>query len=382
MGYFTTPRIAFGPSSIEQLGALGARRAVVVIGPSVAATPHAQHALEELQKAGASVERLVERTNVASLEGVEALAAKVRSFDADWIVAIGGGRTLDTAKGLWLRLTTPDVPLDRVTPLTDVRLREKTRFAAVPTTAGSGSEATWSAFLSAPDGHVVEVAARELAPDWAIVDPTFLATLSTPALAASAAGALVRAVEAFVSPWAGPLTDADSLAAIGTLVAGLGRLDRHRDGDLEAALQLAATQAGVAGANAPGGLGHAIATTVSFEFGLPYGRVTAALLPAVVEFDYPSVRDRLGPLAATFGSSAGTSRSTVSDRIRGALEAARLPRSLAEAGVPVDALEPRLPELVARIQRAPGVSSTPRIPTAEELGRLLRSVARGTPVDY
>lgn len=382
MGYYTAPRIAHGPASIEQLGSLGARRAIVLLDEKVAPTPHARHALEELERAGASVEPVVAGAAAASTAGVDELAARVRTRDADWLVAVGGGTTIDAAKALWARLASPELPLDRLTPLTDLSAGRRLRLAAVPTLPGSGSEASWCAYLAAPDGRVLELSSRELLPEWAIVDPTFLGTVAPSALAAGTAAALARALAAFVSTWSGPLTDAHALPAIAALLHALGRLDRHRDLELDASLLLASTQAGIAAANAPGGLGHALALTLARAFDRPYAPIAAAILPAVVEFDYPSVRDRFGPLVPAFGGSAGTSRSAVSDRLRTAIAAAKAPRSLAEAGVDPRAIEGRREELIASLRRAPGIAAGPRIPTGDELGRLIDAAARGAAVDF
>ncbi len=382
MGYFTAPRLAYGPSAIEELSGTGITRALVIVSPSVATTPHVRHALELLERAGAVVEMIDAGPERGRVVGVERLLERARALRPDGVVAIGGGRTLDTAKGLVARLSAPELPLERLTPVSGLPGRSGLRFVALPTTAGSGSEATWSLNLTGDDGAALELTSRELLADAALVDPTFVATLPSPALAASAAGALSRSFEAFVSPWAGPLTDALSVPALASILGGLGRVDRHRDGDLDASLQLAATQAGIAAANAPGGLAHALATGLAAATGRPYGGIVAALLPAVIEFDYPSVRDRFGPLTPVFGSNAGTSRSVVSDRVRRALGAARLPKTLAEAGIPTESLPELSTPLLRRVAKAPGLSGTPRLPTLEELSRLVGAAATGAPVDF
>ncbi|HEY6237789.1 MAG TPA: iron-containing alcohol dehydrogenase, partial [Thermoplasmata archaeon] len=266
MGYFTSPKIAFGPSAIEQLASLGARRALVLVDPALARATRPVRAEEELRKAGAAVERVDAGTADATTASVDALLAGATSFAPDWIVAIGGGRTIDTAKGLWVRYRRPELPLSAVSPLAELDLRARARFAALPTTCGSGSEATWVAYLRGDDGVGLEVASRELAPDWAIVDPTFLETLSTPRAAEAAAGAIGHAFDAFVSAWSNPFSDALALQAISTALPALGRLVRHRDAEVDAALHLSATQAGLAAANAQLGLTHALATTLANEF--------------------------------------------------------------------------------------------------------------------
>jgi len=382
MGYFTAPRIAFGPSAIEQLGNLGARRALVLVDPAIARATRTLRATEELAKVGTAVETVATGTSDATVASIEPLLARATAFGPDWIVAIGGGRTIDSAKGLWARYGHPDVPLSSVSPLAELDLRARARFAALPTTCGSGSESTWVAYLKGEGGTIVEIASRELAPDWAIVDPTFLETLPTPEAAATAAGAVAHAFEAFVSAWSNPFSDALALQAMTTAVPAIAKLAKHRDAEVEAALHLAATQAGLAAANAQVGLTHALATSLSVEFDVPHARLVAALLPFVAEFHYPSARDRYAPLAAVFGGSAASSRSAIPERLRAVWDAAGLPRTLADAGVAAEALEPAIERVARRTLASPGAMSSPRIPSDPELAELLRAALRGTPVGF
>lgn len=381
MGYFTAPRIAFGVSAIEQLEALGARHPLVLASPTATAAPRFRHALEELAKGGGTPEVLTAGSSSLTLVGVEELAGRVRTTP-DWIVAIGGGRTIDTARALWALRALPDVPLDRRSPVMELDPRTTARFTAVPTTIGAGTEVGWTSLLTDRDGRWFEVSGRELTADWVVADPTFLSETPTSRLAAGAAAATLRALEAYLSPWANPLSDAPAAGALAVLVPGLARLERHRDADLEATLQLAGLQAGMAGSNAPGGLALPLTTILAAALDRPFGRVAAAALPAVLEFTYPSVRDRLATLSGTFGSEAGTSRAAVSGRLRSALSAAGLGAPLSDAGERASSAPLPLEELVPTILRAPGVAGAPRIPTAAELGRLIECVRAGTPVDF
>src|SRR5271169_2724763 len=102
-GIFTSPQVAWGPNAIEQLSDLGARRALLVVDPKVAAAVRVQRVAEELGKGGAETRTVSDVPGEPSLESVERLVSAATEMRPDWIVAIGGGSTIDTAKALWIR---------------------------------------------------------------------------------------------------------------------------------------------------------------------------------------------------------------------------------------------------------------------------------------
>ena len=91
-------------------------------------------------------------------------------------MALGGGSCIDAAKGAWVLYERPDLKLDAVSPMTTLDLRKKARLVAIPTTAGTGSDATWVAILTdrAQNMKLDYFASRELVPDYSILDPRFL----------------------------------------------------------------------------------------------------------------------------------------------------------------------------------------------------------------
>jgi len=382
-GYFTAPSIAWGPSAIEQLAALSARRALVVIDPALASQARTRQAIEELQKAGGVTESLTVAPGEPTVESVETLVEPGRRFGPDWLVAIGGGSTIDATKALWVRLAAPDVPLASVTPLVELGLRARIRLVVLPTTGGSGAEATWTADLRTAERAPVDLSSRELTPDWAVVDPTFLASLPIAIRASTGAEAIAHALEAAVSEWANPFSDALASHALAAALPAIGKLTKSpHEEELAATLQWCATQSGLAMANAQGGVARALARALAAEFGLPYGRLIAALLPYVAEFNHPSARDRYGPLGPAFGPSVAQSRSAVSERLRAAFAGAGLPRTLVDAGLAADRLEGRLREVVDRAYASPGVTANPRVPTKDELRQLVNAAATGAPVVF
>jgi len=372
MGYFTSPRICVGPGSIEQLSSLGVRRALVVVDPAVAELGGDRRIREELLKDGAQIE-VCRAVRIGPT--LDSLADGVRAateFLPDWIVAVGGGSTIDTAKGIWLRYARPDLDATPLTPLTELRLRDRARLVAVPTTSGSGSEATWMAHFWDTGGRPVEIASRELVPDWALLDPSLPATMPKAVTVDSAIDALTHALEALASTWATPFSDGLAREAVSTLARRLpDALDHPDDLELRGQLHSAATMAGLATSNAQSGLVHAIAHAIGPRTGLAHGRLVAILLPWILEFNFPAAREAYSSLGGILGAAAIQHATPFSEWFRRLNAQVGVPPTLAAAGVDLGALLAQRADWMPYIQSATSFGANPRIPSPEELTTLL-----------
>jgi acetaldehyde dehydrogenase/alcohol dehydrogenase len=243
---------------------------------------------------------------------------------------------------------------------------------AVPTTSGSGSEASWNIDLRSADGSPVELAHRALTPDWAIVDAGFADRLPNDLRRDGGMEALVQATEAYLSAWANPFSDALALYVVRTVFERLPHALRWSDDpDAKEAVHQAATLAGLAASNAQRGIAHALARALELPTGLPYGRLLGILLPHVLEFDRPSSRERMDALALAVHSWDDRSAVPFEERVPRLVEAVRAPESLAVAGVDCSRLESLRPTIVANALRSPAVLANPRVPAGRDIELLL-----------
>jgi len=371
-GFFTSPRIAWGPGAVEQLSGLGTRRAFLVVDPTVAAHRGHQRIVEELEKSATVVEVFEAGPEVDRLNSVGELAKRMANFSPDWLVAVGGGRTLDAAKAARLVLERPDLSLSALPPVFEFPDPPRCRLVAVPTTSGSGSEASWSADLRSEEGEPVELAHRGLVPEWAIVDVGFAEGLSSDLVRDGGFEALAQAIEAYLSAWANPFSDALALSVTRTVFGRLPHaLKWSDDPDAKEALHYAATLAGLAASNAQRGVAHALARALLRTTGLPYGRLLGMLLPHVLEFDRPSARDRVETLAMAVQSPDDRSSVPLGTRLVRLLETLRVPGSLAVAGVDRSRLDAARSTIVAETLRSPAVLANPRVPGPRDIESLL-----------
>lgn len=261
------PEVCVGKGSIERLSCLDSDR-VLVVGRS----PGSISGLTVIPFTGAP--------RPASLES---LRAEVAAFAPTWIVAVGGGSVLDAAKFLWAQYEHPGLVLSGRAPVPIGPLRQKARFAAVPTTAGSGSEASQAAVLTADDGAKIPYVSPEWVPDLVILDPSLTVSLPREITVATGFDALTHAVESSVSSLSNTLLEAHAATAVSLILrhlpvaAGNPRDLAAREGMLEAAYL-----AGLCQSAASTGAAHALSHATSKLHGVPHAAATAFyLLPTM-----------------------------------------------------------------------------------------------------
>ncbi|MHB1932736.1 MAG: iron-containing alcohol dehydrogenase, partial [Thermoplasmata archaeon] len=349
--------------------------------PEIAATDGVRRISEEFAKGGASVTVRAASGPLVRTATVEALVGQCREAGPDWICAVGSGDLIDAAKAMRLRFELPEIPLEEVTPLTGFPAAPRSRLVAIPATSGRGREVSGAIALEREDGSPLEIFLRETAPDWAMVDAQLARWVPTARGIDSGLPILGQAIESLVSAWSNPFGDALAFDALLQSATQLPKLGRPMD-DEEARerLHYAATQAGMAAANAQVGIAHAFALALREPTGLSYGRLYGIVLPFAVEFNFRSARDRFETISGVLASAAGEGgRIDLPLRLRTLLEGLRVPPNLVAAGVDRAALWARRKEIVARLLRAPATLANPRVPSEGEAERLLELLLDGGP---
>ena len=383
-GFFTGPRIAWGTGAVEQLSGLQARRAIVVADPAVAGQEGFRRVVEELEKSETSLATVTADPGPPTVEHAQALARRFTAFGPDWIVAVGGGSVIDLAKTARALFETPGLAAESLTPLAGLPHPSRARLVAVPTTSGRGSEASWSALLLNADGDPVEPMHRDLVPYWALVDPAFAGGMPPGVALEAGVQPLAHAIEAYVSAWSNPFSDPLALDAAAGAFQALPALERWDDAETSRArLHYCATTAGLAASNAQLGLAHALAAALVEPTGLSYGRLLGMALVPTLAFNYGSARDRFATISAAFA--AASSRSSAEPRtaarpdeaIRTVLERLGFADSLRRARLPEERMLRARERVVHRVVRSTAALSSPRVPTADEVGLLLDALIGG-----
>lgn len=281
----------------EVMATTGIRRVLVVCGPTVYALGMLSPFLTALETNGITPVIFHGVDPNPTFKNVYDAIEMYQSHFCDSIVAFGGGSAIDCAKITAAKITN-DKPIEKMAGL--FRLAHRLPpFFAVPTTAGSGSEASIAAVVTNEAQHEkLKIADAKLCPLAVVLDPTL--TRSMPANVTAYAGmdALAHAVEAYIGLFDTPYVREKALEASRRILAALPTAFDNPD-DLEARLtmQEAAMDAGKAFTRAMVGYVHAIAHAVGGLYNLPHGLACAAILPRVLAFSKPAVPEKLAELA-------------------------------------------------------------------------------------
>jgi alcohol dehydrogenase class IV len=328
------PRAVFGAGASLGIGAeiarLGARRVLLITDEFLLASPAGERFAAAIADSGVACEVFSGVQPDPTDANVEAGLAALRAAEADLVVAFGGGSVLDAAKMVAVLAVNPG-PLRQYRGYHRIPARG-TPLIAVPTTAGTGSEATRVAVITDTENdEKLMILDGSLVPDVALVDPEL--TLIMPAHLTAHVGVdtLTHGIEAYVSSLANPLTDGLALTCVELVGANLERAWAEPS-DLAArtAMSYAAYAGGAAFANASVGLVHGMSRPIGAVFHVPHGLSNAVLLPAVVRFQLPGAPARFARLARAAGfAAAGDDEASAGEKLVAGLE-----RLNARLGVP------------------------------------------------
>lgn len=371
-----------GGGAVEQLpqvvAGLGSRRPMVITDAFLAGSGLADRLVQNLLSADLDAvyfDGTVPDPTTDSLD--EALRA-VRDHGADLLIGFGGGSPMDTAKALALLAVRGGTMRDYKAPLRNDE--PGLPVVAVPTTAGSGSEATQFTIItdSASDEKMLCIG-RAFLPVAAVID--YELTLSMPPRLTADTGidALTHAVEAYVSRKNNPFADGFSLQAIATLGMNLRRVYADgSDGPARAAMMLAASQAGIAFSNSSVALVHGMSRPIGAHFHLAHGLSNAMLFPAVTRFSLGSATSRYADCARAFGCATLTDSD---ERAAGELveTLGDLCRELAvptpaSVGIDRDRWDGLVPLMARQAIESGSPANNPRVPTAAEIETLYAEI--------
>jgi alcohol dehydrogenase len=303
-----TPLTYVGPdtslSLCRMISGSGVARIMVVTDRGLLSMGLADRMLQALKAAGVEVDIFSEVVPDPGHELVLAGVERLKASRAQAILAIGGGSPIDCAKAINLSHANACHPRKLAGVwLYGLPRRRGLPFYAVPTTAGTGSEATIAAVVSDEQrGVKISIIDPKLLPQAVALDPALTLGLPPGVTAATGMDALTHAVEAYVSGLAYPQTDDWAVAATRLILANLEQV--HRDGnDMPAreAMLLGSFLAGMAFTRAGVGYVHAIAHQFGALYHLPHGLANAIVLPQVLDYSLPGCTPRLAQLARLAG---------------------------------------------------------------------------------
>jgi len=388
--FFCLGRIIFGRQTVNRIGELSAalgKRALVVTNAGQPGAGGVVDRLAALLDAAGVAMTCCQQRGEPTVTDVEQSLQTAKSANCDLVIGLGGGSAIDAAKAVAGLMTNPGSPLDYMEvvgkgrPLT----QPAAPWIAVPTTAGTGAEATRNAVIGCPEKKFkASLRSEHLLARLALIDPELAVGAPPEVTAASGLDALCQLIESYTSNRAGPLTDALALQGVRLAATALPRVCADgSDLDARESMALAALLSGITLANAGLGAVHGFAAPLGANFPIPHGAVCAALLPHVVEANIAALAaesgqhpylERYAELGRRLNGNSTLSRAEALEACRRFLfdlvHQLRIP-PLRDFG-----LQPaHVPDLVALARKASSMRYNPVILADETLTQILTAAA-------
>lgn len=358
-------RLVYGNGTLSRIGVLarelGGTRVLVVSDPGIVKAGYVERAAGLLREAGLAVEVFGGVRENPSTEDVAACVEVARAFQSDLIIGLGGGSSMDTAKGCNFILTNGGRMQDYWG--TGKAAQPMLPLIAVPTTSGTGSECQSYALISDAETHVkMACGDPKAAAKIAILDPDL--TVSQPHRVTVCTGmdALSHALETAVTNKRTSISSLFSQEAFRLCDAGFARVLKE-PGDLEARsmMLLGAAYAGVAIENSMLGAAHSCANPLTAKFNVVHGEAVGVMLPHVIRFNAQDPE-----IAAIYASYFDGDLAAHMTQL---LEEASMPRTLRTYGVQEEDLQ-GLAEMAAKQWTA---QFNPRLPSVDDFVALYRA---------
>jgi alcohol dehydrogenase class IV len=384
--FATTRHIVFGPGVFDRLGEHAAgmgKRALLVIGSRSLGHTGATLKAEKLLKTGGLSVLPCFTSGEPDTDLVDDCTRTALDEECDMVVALGGGATIDLGKAIAALMTNGGKSLDYIEVVGEGKqfTEPSAPFIAIPTTAGTGSEATRNAVLTHRESKTkASLRSRHLLPALALLDPTLTYTLTPATTASTGLDALTQLIEPYTSKRAFPMIEGIALAGMKLAARALPvAFEEPDNAEARSEMMQASLAGGISLAHAGLGAAHAFAAPLGGSYPIPHGFACAALLPHVMEVNLEVARavgndvtvGKYARVAEILGVTHGGFDSEVAGqgvkRVRELCQQMEVPR-LSSFGVE----EAHIPDLVERARKTSSIKANPVELSAEDLARALK----------
>ncbi len=371
----------FGPGSRKELPGvvanLGKTKALVVTDPGLVKFGVTAQVTDVLDKAGLPYEVFSDVKPNPTVSNVNAGIDAYRKAEADYIIAVGGGSSIDTAKAIGIVINNPEfsdiVSLEGVAPTK----HKSVPVVALPTTAGTAAETTINYVIidEVNKKKMVCVDPNDI-PAVAIIDAELMYSLPASLTAATGMDALTHAIEGYITRGAWALSDMFEIEAIRMIAENLPTaVEKPSDAKARDAMAVAQYVAGMAFSNVGLGLVHGMAHPMGSLFDIPHGVANALLLPTIMEWNMPACVEKYGNIARAMG--VNTDGMTAQEAAQAACDAVKalsvkvgIPQHLSDLGIKAE----DIPALSAQALADVCTPGNPKDVTIEDITALYTKV--------
>jgi alcohol dehydrogenase class IV len=390
MWNFACPLIVYGDNALDYLAQVKGKKAFIVTDKNIVKLGLAKLVTGQLDAVNIEWEIFDEIEPEPSLDTIKKGGVAVGKYQPDWVIGIGGGSCMDAAKAIICLLARPDLEPEAVSVLETFNFREKAKLMAIPTTSGTGAEATWAVVLTdTKDNRKLGLGTTEDMPDVAILDPVMVASMPPQITGDTGMDVICHAIEGYTSTWGTSMTLGPGLIATRLTLDYLVRAYKNGN-DLEARKEMmhAATLGGMSFGNSMAGLGHSTGHALGALFHIPHGRAVGLFLPYTMEYLMNGSDDTLAKYAemarycrVASGSDKECANALVA-RVRALAKEVGQPLSVRDCGIEKSKYEQSLPGLIERALNEVMTMTVTRVPGEEDLGKIFNYAYAGKSIDF
>ncbi len=387
--FFGVPFIVFGDDSLQYLNTIKGKRAFIVTDANIVKLGLDELVRTELKAANIECKVFDGVEPDPSIQTVEKATEIAKDFKPDWFIGLGGGSSMDACKSTMVCTCAGIGPLD-MSPSDFFDLRSKARLLCIPTTSGTGSEATWAIVLTDVEGQrKVALGSYETLPDVAVLDPRMVISMPPQVTGSTGMDALTHAIQGYTTIWRTPFTDGPGLAAIRLIFENLKKVvDNGKDEEARKNMMYAACQAGTCFGNGMAGLAHSCGHALGGIFHTPHGVAMGLYLPYTMEYEANGSEEtlqRYAEIARFCGIKQGSDKEcckALIDAVRKLVKDVGQSPSVKDLKIDRDKYMKAMPDLVDRAVNEAMTIAVTRVPESEDLEKMFVCAYDGKPVDF
>jgi len=390
MWTFSCPLIVYGDGALEYLAQVQGKKAFIVTDKNIVKLGLTKLVTDQLDAVSIKWEVFDEVEPEPSLNTIKKGGVAIGKYQPDWVIGLGGGSCMDAAKAIILLLVRPDLEPDALSVTETYNFRAKARLMCIPTTSGTGAEATWAIVLTdTANDRKLGLGTTECMPDVAILDPVMVAGMPPLITADTGMDVLTHAIEGYVSTWGTSITDGPGLIAARQALEYLPKAYKNGN-DLEARkeIQNAAILGGMSFGNSMAGLGHSAGHALGAIFHITHGRTVGLFLPYTMEYLINGSEETTARYAeiARFcrvasGSDKECAKALVA-KIRALAKEVGQPLSVKDCGIDKAKYDESIPGLIDRALNEVMTMTVTRVPGEEDLEKIFRYAYEGKSIDF
>ncbi|MHA1378927.1 MAG: iron-containing alcohol dehydrogenase [Candidatus Helarchaeota archaeon] len=391
MWFFSSPRkIVFGPNSLKYLGQIEPKK-VFVVTDKVCQELGFVDLIAKNLKSKPEIQVFNEVMPDPTMEIVEKGAKVCIEYGPDLIIGLGGGSVMDAGKGIWFMYEHPGKNIRNISFTQKIEMK-KAEYICVPTTSGTGSDATWAVVYTDTQagGAKTGFGSRDIVPIVSILDPILPKNMPPKLTMGTGLDVLTHAIEGYITSFKNEISDGHCLNAIRLIFENLETAVKNGN-DIKARnkVHIAATVAGMGFGNSQAGIAHSIGHSAGACFHKPHGQCVGLALPYVMQYganNDPGVKTLLAEIAQR---SLDIWEKDVDKAYQGLITAIRelyqnigAPMTLKDLGLSEKDFKDNLDKFVSLSNSDPCTVSNRPVPDEEDFRKIIQCIWDGKNIDF